>query len=75
MSIRPLYGRELKQETYFVEGKGWRTHHVIDQNSSFEREATEDEIQAAKNQAEPAEAEPVEAEAPKKKPGRPKKAD
>lgn len=41
-------GSELKQETYFVEGKGWRTHHVISSTSSFEREATAEEIEAVK---------------------------
>ena len=38
---------ELKQETYFVEGKGWRTHHVISQTSSIELPATDEEIEKA----------------------------
>ena len=57
---------DLKQETYYIEGKGWRTHHVISNTSSFEREATEEEIAAV------AGAENLDADEPKK-PGRPKK--
>lgn len=44
---------ELKQETYYIEGKGWRTHHVISKTSSFEREATPEEIEKATGNAEP----------------------
>jgi len=64
---RIAYGPDLKQETYYIEGKGWRTHHVISNTSSFEREATEEEIAAV------AGAENLDADEPKK-PGRPKKA-
>lgn len=61
---RIAYGPDLKQETYYIEGKGWRTHHVISNTSSFEREATEEEIAAV--------AENFDADEPKKR-GRPKK--
>lgn len=64
---RIAYGPDLKQETYYIEDKGWRTHHVISNTSSFEREATEEEIAAV------AGAENLDADEPKK-PGRPKKA-
>lgn len=50
---RIAYGPDLKQETYYIEGKGWRTHHVISNTSSFEREATEEEIEQATGKAEP----------------------
>lgn len=63
---RIAYGPDLKQETYYIEGKGWRTHHVISNTSSFEREATEEEI------ADVAGAENLDADEPKKR-GRPKK--
>ena len=63
---RIAYGPDLKQETYYIEGKGWRTHHVISNTSSFEREATEEEIAAV------AGAENLNADEPKKR-GRPKK--
>ena len=63
---RIAYGPDLKQETYYIDGKGWRTHHVISNTSSFEREATEEEIAAV------AGAESLDADEPKKR-GRPKK--
>lgn len=63
---RIAYGPDLKQETYYIEGKGWRTHHVISNTSSFEREATEEEIAAV------AGAENLDADEPKKR-GRAKK--
>lgn len=63
---RIAYGPDLKQETYYIEGKGWRTHHVISNTSSFEREATEEEIAAV------AGAENFDADEPKKR-GRAKK--
>ncbi len=63
---RIAYGPDLKQETYYIEDKGWRTHHVISNTSSFEREATEEEIAAV------AGAENLDADEPKKR-GRPKK--
>ncbi len=50
---RIAYGPDLKQETYYIEGKGWRTHHVISKTSSFEREATPEEIEQATGNAEP----------------------
>ena len=67
---RIAYGPDLKQETYYIEGKGWRTHHVISNTSSFEREATEEEIAAAST---PNKSADLVAEKPAKKPGRPKK--
>lgn len=63
---RIAYGPDLKQETYYIDGKGWRTHHVISNTSSFEREATEEEIAAV------AGAENLDADEPKKR-GRAKK--
>ena len=63
---RIAYGPDLKQETYYIDGKGWRTHHVISNTSSFEREATEEEIAAV------AGAENLNADEPKKR-GRAKK--
>lgn len=50
---RIAYGPDLKQETYYIDGKGWRTHHVISNTSSFEREATPEEIEQATGKAEP----------------------
>lgn len=59
-------GPELVQETYFVDGKGWKTHHVISQTSSIELDATEDEIEAAKHKKK----EKPEPEHEAKKPGK-----